>query len=142
MQDGEPQVYTALTALHVGYSTRQWQRLQLLFLFNSVAVPAMLAGNLGDIVRLFLSTIALFGHGGLMVAVDKTNERITHIEKKLTELEMLDAEGSSKCRVAIFSEESSPLRRASVGFLAPFLTFLLGWAVFTCYLALTMLKLK
>lgn len=142
MQDGEPQVYTALMALHVGYSIRQWQRLQLLFLFNSVAIPAMFTSELGDIVKFFLSVIAFLSHGGLMLAVDKTSDRITHIEKKLGELETLDPEGASKCRVAIFSEASSPLRRSSVGFLAPFLTFLLVWTVFTVYIALTMLKLK
>lgn len=109
MQNGEPNVYTALALLRSAYTQMQWNKIQAFLAFNTITAPIVLGGNLGIEVRLVISIAALFVHFAIIVSAIRGSTWQQYWEDKMAEYETLDQGQSnsttSKIRVTVFSDQ-------------------------------------
>lgn len=62
MRDGEPNMYTALSTLRNGQTQLQWSRIQMLLVFNMVAMPITTGGSQSEPAKLVLSMVGMIAH--------------------------------------------------------------------------------
>lgn len=105
MRDGEPNIYTALAILRNGQTQLQWGRIQMLLVFNTVAIPVVAGAGQYELVKLALSMIGLAVHIALVGAAIRGSNWIDYWGERIAELERLDSEESSSdgVRVKVFS---------------------------------------
>ena len=134
MRNGEPQIYTSLATLRNGYMLTQWARVQMLLVFNTIAIPIILGTEASTAMKLALSGMGFVGHFALFVAAVRSNGWIRYWDRRMAELERLDQEegNASGTRVRVFDppEFNSRRRRGitSRRVLAPIgIFFLLLW---------------
>jgi hypothetical protein len=112
MRDGEPNIYGAIATLRNGYLQGQWQRVQMFLVFNTVAIPIVLATATSDKIRLALSSAAVLAHLAIMQGTLRADSWLEFFDSRLIELENLDAEDPNGVRVRVFSHpDFSPRRR-------------------------------
>lgn len=142
VQNGEPNIYTAIATLYNGRLQLQWQRVQVLFGFNAIAFPATFIASQPSKIKFLISLIGLVVHVGIFVASRQATRWIAYFEKKLTELEQLDqAEPMSvqRSRITIFSDlEATEINRypATFAYRWPFGIGIFLWLCLTIWYAL------
>lgn len=119
MQNGEPSIYVGLATLRNGQVNRRWQRLQMLLVFNMIAIPIVL-GTANVELKAALCHVGYVIHGAILVASWR-GERWNRLwSRKMGGLERLDQSGRSgdkKSRVSVFSSpEYTKLQRSATQF--------------------------
>lgn len=104
MRDGEPQIYAALATMRNGYMQTQWQRVQMLLTFNTVAFPLVFGViQVEGTLKVIVSIVGLLVHVIIMQGVSRATSWIGFLDERLIELETLDDESDSGIRVRAFS---------------------------------------
>lgn len=105
MRNGEPNIYGALAALRSGQTLVQWNRMQMVAVFNSIALPIVIGTGQPEIVKFVISAAGLALHIGILVASRRGDKWIKYWDARMVELENLDQKGDSETgtRVRVFS---------------------------------------
>ena len=112
MRDGEPNIYGAITIMRNGYSQGQWQRVQMFLVFNTIAIPLVLATATPDKIRLVIDVAAVIVHLAIMQATLRADTWLEFFDARMVELENLDADDVAGVRVRVFSHpDFTPRRR-------------------------------
>lgn len=112
MRDGEPNIYGAIATMRNGYLQGQWQRVQMFLVFNTIAIPLVLAANTSDKIRLIVSSAAVFAHLAIMQGTLRADGWLEFFDARMVELENLDIEDTVGIRVRVFSHpDFNPRRR-------------------------------
>ena len=111
MRDGEPNIYGALVAMHNMYLQGQWQRVQMFLVFNTIAIPLVLATTTSDKIKLIIDAAAVIVHLAIMQATLRADGWLKFFDARLVELEGLDADDTGGVRVRVFSHPDFTLRR-------------------------------
>ncbi len=111
MRDGEPNIYGAIATIRNGYLQGQWQRVQMFLVFNTIAIPLVLATATSDKIRLAISSAAVFAHLAIMQGTLRADSWLEFFDARLVELENLDADETTGTRVRVFSHPDFAARR-------------------------------
>lgn len=105
MRDGEPNMYAALAMLRNGQTQLQWSRIQMLLIFNMVAMPITTGGSQSEPTKLMLSMVGVLAHLILLVASFRGSGWIDYWDDRIMDLERLDSEelNQNGVRVQVFS---------------------------------------
>ena len=106
MRDGEPNIYGALATLRSGQTQVQWSRIQMVVVFNAVALALVLGtGQLSEEVRLTIGIVGFAIHFGVLIASRRGDRWIQYWDGRMVELEQLDQEegNTSGSRVSVFN---------------------------------------
>jgi|GEM_PF-996456 len=103
MRDGEPNMYAGIATLRNGQTQLQWGRMQMLVVFNTIAIPLVLGTQQDSVVKFAICSIGFIGHFAMFVSGVRGNRWIKFFDSKLAEFEKLHAEKDSASRVQIFS---------------------------------------
>jgi hypothetical protein len=117
MQDGEPNMYTGLCTLLNGQVQRRWQRVQMLMVFNSIAIPTVFTTT-SSLLKLLLCLTRFSLHLVITNAAKRGERWVGFWIRKLEELEKTDQEqsaGEKRSRVSVFTDvEYQRLRAKAV----------------------------
>jgi hypothetical protein len=111
MRDGEPNIYGALVTIRNGYVQGQWQRVQMFLVFNTVAIPLVLATGTSDKIKLVIDVAAVIIHLAIMQATLRADTWLEFFDVRMVELENLDANDVAGVRVRVFSHPDFTSRR-------------------------------
>lgn len=104
MQNGEPQIYTALATMRNGYMQAQWSRVQMFLAFNVIASPLALSSGTSKDLKFVICWAGIIIHLFLIQGVLRANRWMRLIDAKLQLLELLDADTNNGSRVRFFSD--------------------------------------
>lgn len=114
MRDGEPNMYAALATMRNGYLQMQWSRVQILIVFNTVALPVMFASNQSSDAKFAICAVAVGVHALIMLAVFRADMWISFIDSRLSALERVDWDSDAAVRVRVFSHRDFTARRVTL----------------------------
>lgn len=104
MQNGEPNMWTGLAILRNGQVQRRWQRLQMLLVFDMVAIPILFGGSASMEEKSMISVVGFFIHIFLIMASWR-GERWNRLwSRKMGALERVDrTKEGVEIRIEVFA---------------------------------------